>query len=206
MGVKASDFGQVVATDVDFETFLEHYMDQSAEWINGEVLIKTPVSGRHNKLVLLLAALFDTYLSKTGGSEVRSDRFTMRLKDFAPEPDVLVVLPEHLDRLRDTYLEDAADLAVEIVSKDSSAYDRGFKFDAYEANGVPEYWIIDPLRQEGLFYVLDAQGIYQQNPPNADGIYTSKILPHFRFPVRLLFQDTLPNVSAAVAMVNQMLD
>lgn len=42
-------------------------------------------------------------------------------------------------------LQDAACLAVEIVSVSSVADDYLHKLAEYEAKGIPEYWIVDPL-------------------------------------------------------------
>lgn len=54
------------------------------------------------------------------------------------------VASEHLDRLKETYLDGPADLVVGIVSPDSVGRDRGEKFYEYAQGGVPEYWLIDP--------------------------------------------------------------
>lgn len=196
----------VIASGVDFETFLQRYMDQSVEWLKGEVIKKMAESGSHNEIIGFLHTLFSYYLSKTNEGKVRFEKFTMRLSpDYAPEPDLLVVIAEHLERLHETFLDGAADLVVEIVSKSSSWYDRGFKFDAYETAGVREYWIIDPLRRESLFYVLDEQGVYQAVSPDVNGIYHSRVLPRLRLSARLLHQEPVPTAVEAVAMVEAML-
>ena len=58
---------------------------------------------------------------------------------------------EHLDRLTDSHLSGPADLVVEIVSPDSLGRDRGDKFAEYEAASIPEYWLIDPVRQQAMW-------------------------------------------------------
>jgi hypothetical protein len=54
-------------------------------------------------------------------------------------------------------------------SPESHRRDRVEKFAEYERGGVPEYWILDPVRQETLFYVLNADGIYEPVEPDAKG-------------------------------------
>ena len=69
---------------------------------------------------------------------------------------------------------------IEIISPDSIARDRGDKFVEYEAGGVSEYWLIDPLRQQAGFYQPAADGRYRLVPPDADGIYHSPVVSGFR--------------------------
>jgi Uma2 family endonuclease len=127
--------------------------------------------------------------------------FLMRLRHrpSGRVPDVLFVATEHLDRLKDTYLDGPADLAVEIVSPSSEVRDRREKLAEYEAAGIPEYWIIDEPHQEAHFYVLDAGGRYRPVPAGDDGIYTSAVLPGLRLRVDWLWRTPLLTLDAALA-------
>jgi Uma2 family endonuclease len=69
---------------------------------------------------------------------------------------------------------------VEIISPESLGRDRGDKFYEYEQARIPEYWLIDPRRQEAEFYALDEHGHYHLVPPDSDGAYDSKILTGLR--------------------------
>lgn len=62
------------------------------------------------------------------------------------EPDVLFVSKTNLERLTENRLEGPADLAVDIISPESRARDRGEKFYEHEQGGVTEYWLIEPTR------------------------------------------------------------
>jgi Uma2 family endonuclease len=206
MATGIEDYGKVIATGIDFETYMQQYMDQHTEWYKGSVIEAMPISGTHYELSTFLTALLNHYLWKTGEGKVRGERFTMRLsEDYAPEPDILVVTTPHLDRLQETRLNGPADLAIEITSPESGKRDRGFKFYEYEQGGVREYWIIDPERQEAYFYVLGDDGLYRFTAPDAEGYYTSTVLPRLRLKVGLLFEVPVPPVGHAVELVNQML-
>jgi Uma2 family endonuclease len=111
----------------------------------------------------------------------------------------MFVANEHLERVRHTYLDGPADLAVEIVSPDSETRDRRDKLAEYEAAGIPEYWLIDEPRNEALFFVLDPSGHYQQAPLSADGIYTSTVLPGLRLRVGWLWRYPPPMLDEALA-------
>ncbi|HSI74166.1 MAG TPA: Uma2 family endonuclease [Fimbriimonas sp.] len=106
-------------------------------------------------------------------------------------PDVMVVLPEHLDRVKDTMLLGPADLIIEVVSPDSIGRDRGEKFVEYEALGVSEYWIIDPDRETIEFYQLRDRR-YQLVA--AEETYRSLILPQVTIEPGILWQKKLPTV------------
>ena len=56
------------------------------------------------------------------------------------QPDVFVVLNEHLDRIAGTRVIGAPDLVVEIASPSTVRHDLGEKLTAYARAGVPEYW------------------------------------------------------------------
>jgi Uma2 family endonuclease len=118
------------------------------------------------------------------------------------EPDVIFVDRDHLDRLRPpvraTSLEGPGDLVVEVVSPDSRKRDYEDKFHEYARGGVPEYWIIDIITREAHFYRLDAQGTYQPNAPDAQGIHRTPALPGFWLNVDWLWQDPLPEVDAVL--------
>jgi len=115
---------------------------------------------------------------------------------MAREPDLLFVTNEHMGRVKGAYLDGPADLVVEIVSPDSIARDRGDKFIEYEAGGVGEYWLTDPLRQQAEFYQLADDGRYRLVPPGSDRIYQSRAVTGFRLRPDWLWAEPLPKVLA----------
>lgn len=82
------------------------------------------------------------------------------------QPDVTVVLTEHLGRITRKGVIGAPDLVVEIASPSTATFDRGDKLRAYAGAGVPEYWLVDPYAHtvEVLFLTegsYRSQGIYE---------------------------------------------
>ncbi len=190
--------------NVDFETYLQEYAADHAEWINGAVIKMSPVSLAHLKITHFIIMLFTRYLEKTGEGEVCSEPFVMKINNRGREPDVFVVTTAHLERLKPTYLDGAADLVVEVVSEDSVDRDRGEKFREYETGGVREYWIIDPLRKETLFYTLEEE-LFRPHPPDKDGIYTSKVLPRLQIEAGILLKSPPPGFGDVDEIVTKML-
>ena len=168
--------------------------DTWAEWVNGEVIILTPASLRHQQLVTFLATSINFFVDAHQFGVVLTAPFQMKIGPDLPgrEPDILFIAREHLDRLRDTYLEGPADLVVEIISRDSRARDRGEKFYEYEQGGVREYWLLDYLRRQAEFYQLGSDGIYHLVPVGADGTYRSAVLEGLWLKVEWLWQEPLP--------------
>lgn len=196
----------VIAAGIGFAEYLQRFAGLRTEWLAGKVIEHMPNNTRHQVLLLFLSHLLDNFLSLRGEGQVLLAGVPMFLGDDRParEPDLMLVLGRHQERIRETYLEGPADLLVEIVSPESSTRDRGVKFDEYEAAGVAEYWLIDPLRAEAAIYTLAQDGRYRRLGPDADGKITSAVLPGFVLAAAVLWQDTLPRGGELLALVQSM--
>ena len=182
------------APRMTYEEFLEWAdEDTLAEWVDGKVIMASPASLPHQRIVKFLLRTLSTYVEIHQLGEICEAPFQMKLPTSGREPDLLFIAANHLDWLKATYLDGLADLAVEVISPESAERDRGKKFFEYEAAGVPEYWLLDPDRAVAEFYQVDAQGHYQTIALDADGLYTSRALPGFRLRVAWLWQDPLPD-------------
>ena len=183
------------ATKVSYEEFLERIDEnQHVEWVDGEVIEMSPISNRHQDVAGFLISALRIYAEARQLGEVRSEPYQMKPALSLPgrAPDVFFVATAHLDRLRSTYLEGPADLVVEIISPESRARDRGDKFFEYEQGGVPEYWLVDPIREQAEFYQLDPGGIYRLAALDAQGRYDSVVLSGLWLQVSWLWQTPLP--------------
>jgi len=180
---------------VSFEEFLAWTdEDTHAEWVDGEIVLMSPVNLHHQDVLKFLDRLISAFVEAHGLGWVYFAPVLMRLptRPSGREPDLVFVASNHLSRLHETYLDGPADLVVEIVSPESDARDHGEKLVEYEGAGIPEYWVVDPMRQDAQFYVLDKVGRYRRVSPDADGWYHSTILPGFRLQVAWLWQRPLP--------------
>jgi Uma2 family endonuclease len=197
--------GDIIATNTTWDEYMENYAADFAEWVDGVVIKMTPVRFKHNKFSVFLVDLFRQYLSRTGGGEVLIAPFVMRLPKSSREPDVQVVLPVNLARIKDTFVDGPADLVIEIISPDSDSRDRVEKFSEYQAGGVPEYWILDPIYEETLFYQRDEKGLFRRIQLDENGFYHSAILPRLALPVEVLWRPNLPDAEETRQMVETML-
>jgi Uma2 family endonuclease len=163
-----------------------------AEWLDGEVVLLEPPSEKHQQLLGFLNCLIDLFVQFRSLGRVYIAPFQMRLTRSGREPDLLFVHNDHLIRLKNSYLDGPADLVVEIISPESIGRDRGNKFYEYEAGGVPEYWLLDPITQRAEFYQLGEDGRYQLMQLQ-DSVYHAHVLPGFWLKPAWLWQDPLPS-------------
>lgn len=167
--------------------------DTLAEWVDGEVVMSSPASDRHQDIMGFLTSVLRIFTEQHDLGVVRCAPFQMKL-ERGREPDILFVSSEHLEQLRTAYLDGPADLVVEIISLESVDRDRGTKFVEYEAAGIPEYWLIDPLRKWAEFYQLNKEGRYTPAFVGHQDVYQAAAIPGFWLRVEWLWQTPLPPI------------
>lgn len=196
---------ETVSTEkISYEDFLVQYDGKHAEWIDGEVIMPPAASTRHQKIVIFLVKLLDTYVEFHSLGQVLVAPFQMKLNNEprGREPDLLFISSDNLDRLKPTYLDGSADMALEIISLESINRDRGEKFVEYESAGVSEYWLIDPIREQADFYRLGADARYHPILPDGDGIYRSEVVEGFWLRVSWLWREPVPPLLEVLKELN----
>ena len=180
-----------------FEEFLEWCDEKTfAEWVDGEVILMSPVSLAHQDLAAFLAALLRLFVEANNRGLVLTAPFLMKLavRPSGREPDVMFIARERLGNLKNVYLDGPADLAIEVISPESRPRDRKDKYYEYQQAGVREYWWFDPIRQEVQFYRLNDEGLYTVVPVGEDGIFRSAVLEGLWLKVDWLWQEPLPQL------------
>ncbi len=193
--------GTAPAPHMTYEEFLAWAdEDTLAEWVDGKVEFTSPASAKHQDVSGFLAAVMRAYAEERNAGRVVEAPFQMRLSNVkrGREPDIMFVAKTNLSRLKSTYLDGPADLAVEIVSPESALRDRGTKYAEYEAGGVREYWVIDHEQQRADFFTLSADERYERQRPDASGVYRCAVLPGFWIKTAWLWQEPAPFVRAVL--------
>ena len=187
------------ALGTPYERFLATLPDGAkGDLIDGTLHIDMSTSSLHEDLNVLLAAVMRIYADHRGLGKILGSRTTMKVDDEnGYQPDVLFIRQDRLSILKAHDVDAPVDLAVEIVSKWSGKRDRETKLEGYQRVGVPEYWLIDPIRGEARFYRLEGEPYQSGGTYRAvsltDGIYESAALPGFRLDPAVLFADPLPS-------------
>ena len=183
---------QVDGPAMSFEEYLEAYDGVHAEWVEGRVYVMSPGNERQSDLSLWLAAVIRYWGDRHRLGRTYIPNYSVRLNETrAREPDVFFVRTEHLERVHGTFVEGAADLIVEVISPSTGAIDRGVKYYEYEEAGVPEYWLVDPLRERVEVYRLGARGDYERVNLGDPEILRSEVLVGMEIPVEWLWQNPL---------------
>jgi Uma2 family endonuclease len=178
-------------TEEEFEAWCDE--DVKAEYVNGEVIVHSPVSTRHNDAVLFLAGLLRVIVQQHDLGRVLGPELQVRLRPgLRRVPDLLFVAKERADMIHPTLVEGAPDLIVEIVSPDSVERDWREKYLEYQAAGVGEYWVVDLEYQRMAVYRLSEERRYQAVSAE-EGVYRSQVLPGFWLRTEWLWQEPLPN-------------
>src|SRR5438045_4564046 len=121
------------------------------------VLVMTPApSPEHQDIVGEIFSALRTHIKLAGLGRVFTGPIDV---DLGPknvyQPDLVVVLNAHLDRVTEKKIIGAPDLVVEVASPSTAAYDRLTKYEQYARAGIPEYWIVRPTRRTVEVLVLE---------------------------------------------------
>ena len=175
------------------EEFYEWLQDDvKAEFINGEVIMHSPVKRRHLRSSKLLANLLHNFVAIHELGEVDTEKALIVLTRNDYEPDICFWRKEVADEFTDdTMKHPAPDLAVEILSKGTAKRDRGVKFEDYASHGVREYWLVDPMRQTVEQFQLDEEFMAFDAVGNLhiNDTLTALTVPGFTIPVRAIFES-----------------
>ncbi len=165
------------------------------EFINGEVIVHSPAKYQHTESCHFLSRLLSIHVDQHGLGVVTSENTLVCLARNDYEPDICFFSKTKAARFKPDQMKfPAPDFIVEVLSPSTEANDRGVKFEDYAANGVREYWLVDPARQQVGQYLLRT-GKYHRHAPLKTGEIASRVIAGFRVPVRALF-DRAANLAA----------
>ncbi len=169
-----------------YETMKE---GDKVEFINGEVVMHSPVKLLHNDASFTLAMLVRAFVDKNKLGVVGHEKLMVSLTRNDYEPDVCYWSNEKAALFKPDQLRfPAPDFIAEVLSESTEAVDRGVKFEDYAANGVKEYWIVNPEAQIVEQYLLEA-GEYKLAIKTDTGVIKSAAISGFAIPARAIFDS-----------------
>jgi Uma2 family endonuclease len=161
--------------------------DQKAEFINGEVILHSPVKKRHNNCGQRLLMLLRAYVGKHTLGFIGYEKILIRLTRNDYEPDLCFFTQERsASSTPEQMFFPAPDFVVEILSDSTEERDRNTKFKDYAAHGVEEYWIIDPVFETLEQYFLE-NGDYKLALKSDSGLVKSRVVKGFDIPIQAIF-------------------
>ena len=126
------------------------------EIIGGEKFMAPAANLNHSGIIGRLCFCFSNYFLKHKSGYVFSDDVDVHFPDGSIyKPDLVVVLKSNEKILANRKaIFGAPDLVVEVLSPSTRKKDLTVKKDTYEAQGVREYWIIDPRAKSVSVFLL----------------------------------------------------
>ena len=173
------------------QQFYEDITDaEKVEFINGEIIVHSPVMKEHNDANSLLANLIGNFVRKHKLGYVGIEKVMITLERNDYEPDICFFGKDKAKNFKKGQsLFPAPDFIVEILSKGTKKNDRGIKFADYEANGVAEYLLIDPKAETVELYRLDAHKKYELILKSSEGTLHSKVIKGFSIAIKAIFNE-----------------
>lgn len=172
--------------------FQEAPEDRIWEFEDGEVIVHSPATLLHQRLVGFLTFLLKGYVEARGLGEVLNGPAVLRLRPgAAKEPDLFFIHRDRRSNIREEWVDGPADLIIEVSSPGTWRYDREEKARVYQEGGVKEYWVVDPERREVLIHRADHPG-YRVGGIS-EGRLVSTAVPGFWIEVEWLWRHPLPS-------------
>lgn len=165
----------------NYERLLSELPSESRYEIRNAHLIDMPSpSEKHQELVFKLTLLFGNYIIQNKLGKFYQAPFDVILDNTnVVQPDLLLVLNENKEIIKERGVFGSPDLVVEIVSKGSVIRDYVEKKEDYERFGVKEYWLIDPQNELIQVFALQNTKYVSFSYADEDGTVKSKILDGF---------------------------
>lgn len=161
---------------------------QKAEFINGQVILHSPVQRRHSLASDSLFKLISTYADQHSLGWVGHEKLMVALTRNDYEPDVAFWRAARAAGFMPDQMKfPAPDFVAEVLSSSTEKNDRGVKFLDYAAHGVGEYWLVDPQREQIEKFVLTGRR-FAAAGTFTKGAIASAVIAGFETPVGAVFQ------------------
>lgn len=196
----AVDPGRKLLTAEDFLEWLEP--GTLADLIDGEVVMRSPVSIRHALLFNFVDRLLGIYVDQHRLGFLYRGMVAVRLDPRNVfQPGLAYYRAVRRAAIRDDHVEGAPNLVVEVLSPRTAGRGPGSKLPAYEQYGVLEYWVLDPenlahrfFRRAGELLVEYAAGAVK---------IESRAVPGFFIMREWLDPESLPPLTESLALIER---
>jgi Uma2 family endonuclease len=171
-------------TVADFDALPEGTLVQL---IDGELMASPAPTRDHQWSILQLSSQFNTFvLTRNLGAVYCSPIDVYFTDEEAYQPDIIFISQKKLNNLGKR-IDIIPDLIVEVLSPSNAYHDLVHKKNVYEAHGVKEYWIVDPIEKTiEVFENRDGQFVTIAKARKA-GRVSSKLLEGFSTELNSIF-------------------
>ncbi len=164
-----------------------------SEFVNGEIVIHSPVAKEHNEVNGNLYKIIDTFVTDRDLGFVGIEKILIKLTRNDYEPDLCFFKKKKADKfIKGQKFFPAPDLIIEVISKSTAKRDRGIKYNDYEQHQVGEYWIVDAQKEIVEQYHLK-KGKYELVLKSKTGEIKSFAVKGLKMPIKTIFDKKLTN-------------
>jgi Uma2 family endonuclease len=178
------------ATPEDYEAITDE--DLKCEYLDGQLIVHSPASLDHEHLALFVGAVLHEFVSAGSLGRVFGSNAVMQLGQRRFSPDVSVLLAVNYGRIRGQRVIGPMDLAVEVISASTRAWDFETKVPAYREGRVGEIWLIDAERRQFAAHAWTGEEYLSR--VLATGSWSSVAIPGLEVRLDCLWQNPLPGV------------
>jgi Uma2 family endonuclease len=161
---------------------------QRYEIVNGVLVMAPAPTPGHQASILRLSHYLFVHVELAGLGRVLTGPIDVELgPKNVFQPDVLVLLNAHIDKVAEKKIIGAPDLMVEVASPSTATFDRFTKYDIYARAGVTEYWIVNVERRTVEVMVLEGDKYHSLGIFRGQQTLPSQIVPHLPVHVEQFF-------------------
>ncbi|GIZ15176.1 Uma2 family endonuclease [Capnocytophaga catalasegens] len=180
-----------------YADYLLWKFQERVELIKGKIFKMSPAPSRkHQDISRKINRKLDAFFCN-GSCNLYYAPFDVRLPQKSKkdeqiytvvQPDLCVICdPKKLD---ERGCIGAPDLIIEILSPGNSKKEMKNKYELYQEAGVREYWVVNPLEENILIYVLD-NGKYHSLKPVVDDFACSEIFLDLKIHTDDIFEQEI---------------
>ena len=168
----------------------KYYTDTPYEWNNGILEAKSMGDfGSYLQADWFIRLIQEYFKTCIAGMLVGLEigfRFDLPEKSAVRRPDLGVILTSNPYQMNidDSTYEGCFDMCIEFISDSNPMEiirDTVIKKAEYEQAGIKEYFILDRIHAETVFYRMNAHGQYKEIEPDKNGVIKSNVLSNFQF-------------------------
>ena len=163
------------------------------EIIGGMLNVSPAPTSRHQDVATQLLTWLNLHVLQSRSGKIFSAPIDIHLSiNDVVQPDIVVVLNEHLQRIEEKGIVGAPDIVVEILSSSTARADRVWKAALYARSGVQEYWLVDPAEDTILVQSLEEDHYVTTGTFGRDAMLQTPLLPELRLELAKVFPGMSP--------------
>lgn len=178
-----------------YQDYISWKFKERVELLKGYLAKMSPAPNRKHQMISGNLYFYIKSFLLNKKCQVYSAPFDVRLPvsreegktDTVVQPDLCIICDE--TKLDEQGCNGSPDVVIEILSPGNSSREMRDKFKLYEASLIPEYWIVDPHREDIIIYALNNDNEYIGSRPFLSGdILTSHTFPNLTVEVSAIFR------------------